>query len=182
MSRKYKFHNSESLYFISFATVYWIDVFIRNEYKWVMLDSWGYCQKEKGLDIYAWIIMPSHIHMIIGSRTNKLENIIRDMKSFTSRKLRESISNNIQESRREWMLKMMERAGTLNSNNKGFQFWQQHNKPIELYDNKIMDQKLDYLHNNPVAEGIVDEPEDYVYSSARDYAGIRGLIDIELIQ
>jgi len=104
-----------------------------------------------------------------------------DTKSFTSRKLKDAIKENIQESRREClpaeasaqagMLWMMERAGRKNSNNSNFQFWQQHNKPIELSDNKIMDQKLDYLHNNPVVEGIVDNPENYVYSSARDYCG-----------
>ncbi len=181
MSRKYKFYDAKGIYFVSFATVYWIDVFIRNEYKWILLDSWKYCQREKGLDIYAWIIMSSHVHMIIGSKTNKLENIVRDMKSYTSRKLKESIIGNAQESRREWMLKMMMEAGSLNSNNKGFQFWQQHNQPIELDDNKILNQKLDYLHNNPVSEGIVEAPEDYLFSSARDYAGIKGLIDIELI-
>ena len=182
MSRKYKFRDPESLYFISFATVYWIDVFIRNEYKNILLESWKYCQKEKGLDIYAWIIMTSHVHMIIGSKTNKLENIVRDMKSYTSGQLKESITNNIHESRREWILWMMERAGTKNSNNSKFQFWQQHNKPIELFDNKIMEQKLDYLHNNPVVEGIVEKPEDYILSSARDYAGIKGFLDIALIE
>ncbi|QQS50891.1 MAG: transposase [Bacteroidota bacterium] len=181
MSRKYKFKNPEGIYFISFATVYWIDVFIRNEYKEIVIESWKYCQKEKGLNIYAWIIMTSHVHMIIGSKTNKLEDVVRDMKSFTSRKLKDAIKENKQESRREWMLWMMERAGRKNSNNNNFQFWQQHNKPIELSDNKIMDQKLDYLHNNPVVDGIVNNPEDYVYSSARDYCGIKGLIDIELI-
>ncbi len=181
MSRKYKFKNPEGIYFISFATVYWIDVFIRNEYKDILIESWKYCQKEKGLDIYAWIIMTSHVHMIIGSNKNKLEDIVRDMKSYTSRKLKDTIKENIQESRREWMLWMMERAGRQNSNNNKFQFWQQHNMPIELTDNKIMDQKLDYLHNNPVAEGIVDNPENYVYSSARDYCRIKGLIDVELL-
>jgi putative transposase len=105
-----------------------------------------------------------------------------DMKSFTSGRLRKSIAENMLESRREWMLWMIERAGKKNSNNSGFQFWQQHNQPIELYDNNIMEQKLDYLHNNPVEEGFVDKPEDYVYSSARDYAGIKGMIDVELIQ
>ena len=182
MSRKYKFRNAEGIYFISFATVYWIDVFIRNEYKEILIESWKYCQQEKGLDIYAWIIMTSHIHMIIGCKTNKLEDVVRDIKRHTSVKLREAIKENIQESRREWMLWMMERAGKKNSNNNNFQFWQQHNKPIELTDNKIMEQKLDYLHNNPVVEGIVDNPEDYVYSSARDYCDIKGLISIELIK
>lgn len=63
-----------------------------------------------------------------------------------------------------------------------YDYWQQHNNPIELYDNKIMDQKLDYLHNNPVVEGIVEEPEHYLYSSAKDYSGIKGLIGIEIVQ
>jgi putative transposase len=182
MSRKYKFLNPEGMYFISFAVVYWIDVFVRNDYKNILIESWKHCQKEKGLIINAWVIMTSHVHMIIGSSGNKLEDIVRDMKSFTSGMLRKSIAENMQESRREWMLWMMERAGKKNSNNSGFQFWQQHNQPIELYDNNIMEQKLDYLHNNPVEEGFVDKPEDYVYSSARDYAGIKGMIDVELIQ
>jgi putative transposase len=181
MSRKYKFKNPEGIYFISFATVYWIDVFIRNEYKETLLESWRYCQEEKGLVIYAWIIMSSHVHMIISSKSNKPEDIIRDMKSYTSGKLKKATIEHPGESRKEWMLWMMERAGRKNSNNTNFQFWQQHNKPKELSDNKIMEQKLDYIHNNPVVEGIADNPEDYVYSSARDYCGSKGLIDIELL-
>ena len=181
MSRNYKFRNEDGLYFISFATVYWIDVFTRNEYKNILLDSWSYCHKNKGLDIYSWVIMTNHVHMIIGSRKDKPEDIVRDMKSYTSRKLRECILEHPKESRKEWMLWMMERAGKKNSNNNDFQFWQQHNKPIELYDNKIKTQKLNYIHNNPVKAGIVYNPEDYVYSSAIDYAGSKGLIDIILL-
>ena len=162
--------------------IYWIDVFIRNEYKDILLDSWKYCQKEKSLDIYAWIIMSSHVHMIIGSRENKLEDIVRDMKRQTSKQLKNAINEHSGESRKEWMLWMFERAGKKNSNNNNYQFWQQHNKPIELYDNEIMDQKLDYLHNNPVEAGIVSRPEDYIYSSACDYCGEKGLLDIVLLQ
>ncbi len=194
MSRKYKFHNPEGLYFISFATVYWIDVFIRNEYKNILIDSWKYCQKNKGLKIHAWVIMTSHVHMIISSHDNKLENIIRDMKSWTSSELKKSIKLNPQESRREWMLWMMERAGKKNSNNDNFQFWQQHNKPIELLNNEMMQQKLDYIHNNlakrshdaiasnPVEEGIVFRSGDYVYSSAKNYCGEKGMLDIVIIE
>ena len=68
------------MYFVSFAVVYWIDLFIRNEYKNILLESWKYCQSKKGLDLYAWIIMSSHVHLIIGSHENKLEDIMRDMK------------------------------------------------------------------------------------------------------
>ncbi|MFM7983128.1 MAG: transposase [Candidatus Fonsibacter sp.] len=91
------------------------------------------------------------------------------------------LPKNIQESRKEWMLSMFKNAGEYNTNNKNFQFWKQDNKPIELWSNEVLDQKLDYLHNNPVVEGIVEKPEDYLYSSARDYAGIKGLLQIELI-
>src|SRR5690349_20531110 len=106
MSRKYKFWDSEKLYFISFAVVNWIDVFIRNEYKYELVNSWKYCIENKGLEVYGWCIMTSHVHMIIGCKGNKLENIVRDMKSYTSTRLRKLIKEHPQESRREWMLWM----------------------------------------------------------------------------
>ncbi len=104
ISRKYKFHNQDKLHFISFATVHWIDVFVREEYNQVMVDSWKHCQKEKGLEIYGWCIMTSHVHMIIGGKKNKLEDIIRDMKKHTSSELRIAIKNNNFESRKEWII------------------------------------------------------------------------------
>ena len=182
MSRNYKFRDQEKPYFISFATVYWIDVFIRSVYKDLIVESMNYCIKEKDLIIYAWVIMSSHVHMIIGTKGEKMENIIRDFKKYTSKAIIQAIAENIQESRREWMLWMFKRAGEKNSNNKNYQFWQQHNKPIELYDNKIMEQKLDYLHNNPVAEGYVFEPHEYKYSSAIDYAGGSGMVNVVLLE
>ena len=140
MSRKYKFGDSDKLYFISFAVVYWIDVFVREEYKKIVTDSWQYCQKNKGLEIYGWALMPSHAHMIIGSSKNKLEDIVRDMKSHTSTQLRKAIAEHNGESRKEWMLWMMERAGKKNSQNLNFRLWQQDNHPIELFDQKILHQ------------------------------------------
>ena len=120
--------------------------------------------------------------MIIGSHQNKLADIVRDMKSHTSTKLHKLIQEHPQESRREWMLWMMERAGKQNSNNSDFQFWQQHNQPIELNTNDLMQQKLDYIHNNPVASGFMDNAEEWLFSSARDYAGGKGLLEIYFIE
>ena len=178
MSRAYKFRDNEKLYSVSFAVINWIDLFVRNEYKEVMIESWKYCQANKGLEICAWCIMPSHVHMIIGSESNPLENIMRDMKSFTSRKLRETIEQNQQESRKEWLMWMMERAGKSNPNNDDFQLWQQHNQPIELNTNEKMRERLEYVHNNPVKAGFVGRPEDWLWSSAGDYAGMKGLIEV----
>lgn len=166
MSSKYKFRDQEKLYFVSFAVVYWLDVFIRDEYKEIVLESLRDCQKRKGLEIYSWCIMTSHMHMIIGTQGEKMENIMRDFKTYTSRVLKESIKSNGKESRKEWLIWKMKHAGNKNSNNKDFQFWDQDNHPIELFDNEIMQQKLEYIHNNPVAAGFVSKGEDWLWSSA----------------
>jgi putative transposase len=181
MSSKYKFGDSSKLYFISFSVINWIDVFIRDEYRHVLIESFKYCQQKKGLEIYAYCIMTSHVHMIVSSEENRLENIIRDLKSHTSTQMRVTIDNHSGESRREWMMWMMKRAGLRNSNNNDYQFWQQNNHPIELYNYEMTKQKLDYIHDNPVKAGFVSKPEDWLYSSARQYCGEPGMIEVLLV-
>ncbi|MBX2841721.1 MAG: transposase [Flammeovirgaceae bacterium] len=182
MSRKYKIRDQEAIYFITFAVVNWIDVFTRRIYRDILIDSIRYCQKEKGLLLYAYCIMSNHVHMIIGRKgENKLEDIIRDLKKFTASKILKTIEENKLESRREWMLWMFQRAGQKNSNNTKYQFWRQDNHPIELSDHKQVNQKLEYIHHNPVEAGIVLSPEEYLYSSAKNYAGIEKILEVELI-
>ncbi len=181
MSRKYKFGDNSGLYFISFAVINWIDLFIRKEYKDIVLDSWRFCQKEKGLEIYGWCIMSSHVHMIVGTTGRPLEKTIGEMKSFTSRSLRKAIEDNVGESRKEWLIEMMKQAGLDNNNNNDWQLWQQHNQPIELKNPEIFHQKLQYIHDNPVEAGFVEKEEDYLYSSARDFNGRKGLIELSYI-
>ena len=82
MSRKYKFKENDKLYFISLAVIEWIDLFIRKEYKDVVVNSLKYCIEKKNLELYAWYIMTSHVHLIIGSSGNPLENIMRDKKTY----------------------------------------------------------------------------------------------------
>lgn len=62
-----------------------------------------------------------------------------------------------------------------------YQFWRQNNQPKEIVSNKFSDEKLAYVHNNPVQAGIVNCPEDYVYSSARNYCGEQGLLNVDLL-
>lgn len=181
MSRKYKFRDPDKLYFISFSVIYWIDLFIRNEYRDIVLDSWKYCQKNKGLEIYGWVIMTNHIYMIIGSNERSLDKIVGEMKSFTSQELRKTIKNHRGESKKRWMMKMMQDAGETNGNNGDWQLWQQHNHPIELFNTEIFHQKLQYIHDNPVKAGFVESEEDYLYSSARDFYGKKGLIELSYI-
>jgi REP element-mobilizing transposase RayT len=178
MSRNYKFHNLEGIYFVSFAVVEWLDVFTRNEYKDIVIDSLQYCQKEKGMEIYAWCIMTNHVHLVFRSiKGQKPELLLGDFKRFTSKKIVKAIIDNPRESRREWLLEQFKKAGAKSSNVNKYQFWRHDNKPIELWSNEVIDEKINYIHNNPVEEGLVYNPEDYVYSSARDYAGEIGLIE-----
>ena len=125
--------------------------------------------------------MSSHLHLIISSHGANLEDIMRDLKSHTSRELKKSIKQNSEESRKEWILWLMERAGKKNSNNKDFQLWQQGNHPIELSSNEMIEQKKEYIHNNPVKAGLVWEAEHYGYSSAIDYSGGEGLLNISIL-
>lgn len=181
MSRKYKIKDQSYPHFVSFAVVHWIDIFTRPVYRQIVIDSLAYCQKSKGLVIYAWCIMTNHIHLIIGTSAYPMQDILRDMKRFTSKKLRESIIENEQESRKKWIIWMMKQTGMKNNNNHEWQFWQQHNHPIELSNEEMIRQRLDYLHNNPVNAGFVEKPESWLCSSAGDYCGRKGFLDVELI-
>ncbi len=122
--------------------------------------------------------MTSHVHMIIGTTGKKLDDIVGEMKSYTSTQFKKIIKEHPQESRKEWMIWMMERAGKKNSNNSDWQFWQQHNKPIEIKDQKMFDTTLKYIHDNPVIAGYVNKAEDWKYSSAVDFCGLKGLIKL----
>ena len=183
MSRKYKIRNQDKLYFVTFTVIQWLDVFTRQEYRDIFLESVRFCQNHKGLEVCAYVIMSSHVHMIIGrNKEESLQGIVRDLKKYTSVKIVEAIRDNEHESRRELLIWLFERAGKFNSNNKNIQFWQQHSHPIELFSNEVIDEKLNYIHRNPVEAGIVLSPEDYLYSSAVNYAGRpEKLIDVILI-
>lgn len=181
MSTKYKFYNKEGLYFVSFATIHWIDVFTRDLYFQEVINSLDFCRRNKGMEIYAWCIMPSHIHLIFRAAENNPGDLMRDFKGFTSKQLQKTISKNPQESRKEWLLSMIKKSGLETSNVRNGQFWQQKNHPVELWTPKVIDQKVDYIHYNPVEAGFVFEPHYWKYSSAIDYSGGKGLLEIDYI-
>ncbi len=182
MPTKYKITAHQSPHFITFSTVQWVDALTRPSYKHVIIDSLKFCQVHKGLILYAYVIMSNHVHLIASAEeTYNLSDILRDLKKFTSKKLIYEISNNPEESRRSWLLWLFKSAGMNNSNNKDFQFWQQDNRPIQLSTNQMIDKRLDYIHQNPVKEEYVWEPEHYPFSSAVNYSGERGLLEVELL-
>ncbi|MFA6260750.1 MAG: transposase [Bacteroidia bacterium] len=178
----YKIRNKDGIHFITFAVVGWVDVFTRKVYRDIVLESLKYCQKEKGMSLHAWCLMSNHIHLILSAKENNTSEILRDFKKFTSKQIICCIKRHPSESRRDWMLRIFEKAGNENSRNTNYQFWQQDNHPMELYGEKFILQKLNYIHYNPVKAGIVEIADHFIYSSARNYSRAgTGLIEIEKI-
>ena len=159
----------------------WIDVFTRENHKMCIVDSLRHCQQKKGLELYAWCLMPSHLHLIAAAEDEgKLSDILRDFKKFTSKEIVKQIQEE-PESRREWMLDKFMFAGKYNPKITNYKFWQDGNRPVVLYSPKFTQQKIDYIHYNPVKAMIVAEPQEYLFSSARNYSGMDGLLDVEVI-
>ncbi|RAU83723.1 REP-associated tyrosine transposase [Pontibacter arcticus] len=169
------------LYFMTMTVVEWVDVFIRPVYKHIIVDALKFCQEKKGLKLYAWCLMSNHLHWIAAAEESKsLSDILRDFKGFTSRQLIKAIQAE-SESRKQWMLHRFEFNAKLNSKVRHYKLWQEGNEAKELISNEFIKQKLNYIHQNPVRTEIVAEPEHYLYSSAGNYAGLGGQLQVEFL-
>ena len=178
-SEQYFVRNQNEICFITSTIMEWVDVFTRPVYKQIIVDSLKYCQESKGLDIYAWVLMSNHLHAIVSAREGyNLSDILRDFKKFTSKRIIEAI-NQEPESRRDWLLYRFEYAGKFKTNVKNYKVWQDGNHVKECFSAKFSQEKLEYIHNNPVRALIVEMPEHYLFSSARNYARMQGLIEIK---
>ncbi|NGF57174.1 transposase [Parapedobacter sp. SGR-10] len=179
----YSIKDQYSIHFITFAVIEWVDVFTRKGYADIVVESLKFCQREKGLKVHAWCIMSNHIHLILSTQEpNRLSDILRDFKKYTSTAIIKAINENTRESRKNWMLWIFKKAGEKNNRNQEYQFWRQDNHPIQCDTNAIIETRLNYVHENPVKAGIVMREQDYLYSSAIDYyTEEKGLIDIDFI-
>lgn len=181
VSDQYFIRNQNSIYYLTMTVVDWIDVFTRKEHKFSLLQSLRFCQKEKGLIINGWCLMSNHLHVIASAKDGfNLSDILRDLKNFTSKYIVAAIHNEI-ESRRDWMLYRFEFAGKFKVNVKNYKFWQDGNHAVECFTYEFTKKKLNYMHQNPVRAEIAEEAEHYLFSSARDYGGMKGLLEIEFI-
>ncbi|MFM9988587.1 REP-associated tyrosine transposase [Flavobacterium sp.] len=174
----YKIRDQALPHFITATVVDWIDVFTRKSYRDCVIECLDFCITNKGMVLYGYVIMSNHIHMIVQSNDGKLSDLIRDFKKFTAKTILEKIQIE-PESRREWMLERFKLAIESHSRNKNYQFWQYGNHPEEIYSNKFMWSKLDYIHLNPVRSAIVEKASQYSYSSASNYVLDKGLLPIE---
>ena len=180
MSTGYQIKDQSGLHYLTFQVVDWVDIFTRKIYKDIVIDSFKYMIANKGFQLFAYVIMSNHIHLIAQSIDGKLSENVRDIKKFTSIKIIEEIQFS-KESRKEWMLNVFKSNAAERKTNKYYQIWTHENHAIHLFSNEFIREKIEYIHNNPVRAGIVLYPEDYTYSSARNYCDLEAPIDIPLL-
>lgn len=135
MGLSYTIKNQHAPHFITCTVHQWVDVFTRAEYVNILLDSIRYCQKHKGLEVHSWVIMSNHFHMVLSSRKSNLSDIIRDLKKYTSKKIYEAIKQNPAESRKKWMLWLLNKDGNI-------WFWEEGYHGEEIYSEDFFIVKL----------------------------------------
>ncbi len=184
MSTNYRITDGTVPHFLTMTTVEWVDLFSREKYKEILIESLSYCLEEKNLIINAYVIMTNHVHLIARSKEqgDALRNTIRDFKRYTAKRIYEELKTDPNESRRNWLLWIFESQGKRSSSNENFKIWQHENHPVILDSNHLQDERLNYVHENPVRAGICYTATDYKYSSAGAYAGEPGLIKLEFIE
>jgi REP element-mobilizing transposase RayT len=168
MSERYKVLDSLAPTFITITVVDWIDLFTRRSYCEILDNSLNYCINNKGLKIHAYVYMTNHIHLIISSEENKLNEIVRDFKKYTSKELISAIKTQ-NESRKEWMLSKFEFEAKRTGRATNYKLWQDGFHPVILDNRKKMEQRVNYIHYNPIEAGYVLNEKDWINSSYLAY-------------
>ena len=183
MSNKYKILDQRGLNYLTLTVVGWIDIFSRKKYRDLIIDSLKYCQENKGLHVHGYVIMTNHIHLVVrASGEQTLSEVIKDFKSFTATSILKDLPQS-SESRKKWLMFLFNYFAKKNKRKGKHQFWQTDNHPIELYSQKVIQQKLNYIHKNPVRANWVEMPQHYIYSSASNYLEQgKGILEIEILE
>jgi len=181
MSDKYKIFKGDDPYFVTFTVVDWLKVFIDDSNKMVLIDSIKYCQKNKELNLYGYCIMPNHVHMIIqATGVFSISDILRDLKKYTAKAIVKKLEEEKPNGYKEYLDAFIE-AGKPLKRIKTYKVWQDGNQAKLIFSNSFLFEKLAYIHNNPVEYGLCEVPWEYKYSSAKNYAGMKSILDVILL-
>jgi len=168
---RYKFIEVNQPHFMTLTVLHWIPVFTRQETVEIIFNSLRYLMAE-GLKIHAYVILENHMHLI--AQSEQLDRDIARFKSFTSKQLLAYLQNN----NIKQILDQLAFYKKAHKVDRQYQFWQEGVHPEWIQNEEMMRQKIDYIHHNPVKRGYVDQAEHWRYSSARDYAGQQGLLEV----
>jgi putative transposase len=169
---RYRFGDANYPHFLTQTTVAWLPVFSQPDVVDIVLDSWRFLQRERDIVVLAWVILENHLHWI-GAGPD-LSKRVREFKSFTAT----SIVKRLEQKGASTLLQELTYYKRRHKVDQTHQVWQEGSHPQMIMDEKMMWQKIEYIHNNPLRRGYVDDPTHWRYSSARSYAGTTGLIDV----
>jgi putative transposase len=169
---RYRVLQNPSPHFLTATINHWLPLFTRPTTVNIVLDSWRYLQRESGFQLYGYVILENHLHLIAASA-----DLSRDMQRFKAYTAKQIIAY-LQQSGSERMLELLALLKRPHKIESEYQVWEEGSHPQLIEIEAVMRQKLDYMHRNPVKRGYVDLPEHWRYSSARNYAGLEGLIEV----
>ncbi len=169
---RYKVKLDQQPHFVTCTIVNWLPVFTRPQTVDIVLDSLRHLQSNDALTIFGFVIMENHTHFIVSS--GLLSNTIGRFKSFTARK----IIDLLRDKGEKGILWQLSYAKLPHKVDREYQLWQEGSHPVLIQGEDMMRQRLEYMHNNPVRRGYVDDPVHWRYSSARNYAGREGLLEV----
>jgi putative transposase len=167
--------NYDAVFFVTLTVVSWVDVFTRKSCCDELVNNIRYCQQHKGLELYAYVIMSNHMHWLASQKEGRLNNLLRDYKSYSAKQLLNLIYDNPLESRRDWMKIVFQYNARFKRQHAENMFWQRNNHPIDCFNRKVLLQKMEYIHMNPVRAGLVGEAAYWWYSSANPRSPIKVL-------
>jgi REP element-mobilizing transposase RayT len=170
---RYRIYDNAHPYFLTCTTVGWLAVFTRPEAVDILFGSWTYLREHRGFQVYGYVIMENHLHMIASSPN--LAEDMGDFKSFTARQ----IIDLLERRSARMLLKQLAWHKARHKTDRDYQLWQEGSHPEEIQSEEMMLQKLEYIHNNPVLRGYVACPEHWRYSSAANYMGQAGLFPVK---
>jgi REP element-mobilizing transposase RayT len=170
---RYHFCEGHYPYFLTCTIVGWLPVFTRPETAQIVYESWRFLVDSKRLTLFGYVILENHLHLIASSPDISKE--IGDFKSFTARQ----IIDYLEAKKARVLLKLLRLLKARHKTDRLYQLWQEGSHPQQVQNEEIMRQKLEYMHNNPVERGYVDEAHHWRYSSARNYAGLPGLFPVQ---
>lgn len=180
MAETHHIVNQSGTYYLTWRVYRWVDIFINSKYCDIITDAFTYCRLHKGLNIYAYVIMTNHVHCVISAKENNLSDVLRDLKRHTSNSLLKKLINT-ENSRTDWMLEQFSIAAGRHQRNEKYQIWEHTNHAIELYSNEFINQKIGYIHQNPVKAGLVEHAHYWRYSSQSNYLGMESVIEIDVL-
>ena len=177
MRSHYKFVDSEkSLYFLTFTVIEKIPVFTNSKYCDVIIENFEFYRRERGLQIFNYVIMDNHVHVIM-SHNEDISKAVQDLKKYTAKQILEILEHDS----RRWIKLLMKFFKKPHKTKSIFQFWEEGSHPELIQGQKMFNQKVEYIHNNPVKRGLVLEDKDWYYSSARNLYGLENPFKVDLL-